>query len=453
MKEPPASARVAVESLDAVEGRQIKRDHPLVEFYRCPDSFVQANSEGVTGSNEWDCLPPLSSPDFPTPLARYLGGLPLAQRLDELRLEKYCVDVPAPKRLLAKTSIQRLYYQVRPLLPASTRRFLQRAYLSDWRRLAFPRWPVDTTVEDELEQAFASAAQSHNTGQIPFIWFWPDGALSALTLTHDVETSSGLAFIPRLMDVDDEFGFKASYQLVPQSRYSVSPTLLEKIRASQCEVNVHGLDHNINIFADRATFALARELINRFIAEFHCNGFRSPCMYRNAEWLHELDIRYDMSFPNVAHLEPQRGGCCTVFPYFIGNILELPLSTVQDYSLFHILKQYSIDLWVQQIQIIMQKHGLISLIIHPDYVIEHKAMSVYRKLLAYLKDLLEKTSVWCAMPGQIDAWWRQRAKMKLVRDGGAWRIEGEGSARARVAFARWRDCALKFECEGRATAP
>ena len=64
-------------------------------------------------------------------------------------------------------------------------------------------------------------------------------------------------------------------------------------------------------------------------------------MYRNAEWLHALNIRHDMSIPNVAHLDPQQGGCCTVFPFFIGEILELPLTTIQDYTLFHIVGECS----------------------------------------------------------------------------------------------------------------
>jgi hypothetical protein len=40
-----------------------------------------------------------------------------------------------------------------------------------------------------------------------------------------------------------------------------------------------------------------------------------------------------MSVPNVGHLEVQRGGC-TVMPYFIGRIVELPVTTSQDYSVF-----------------------------------------------------------------------------------------------------------------------
>jgi len=72
-------------------------------------------------------------------------------------------------------------------------------------------------------------------------------------------------------------------------------------------------------------------------------------MYRNQDWYDSFDFSYDMSAPNVAHLDPMRGGCCTVMPYFIGKILELPVTTSQDYTLFHMLNDYSIDLWKQQL--------------------------------------------------------------------------------------------------------
>src|SRR5258708_12883080 len=58
----------------------------------------------------------------------------------------------------------------------------------------------------------------------------------------------------------------------------------------------------------------------------------------------------------------------TLFPYttlfrsyFIGKIVELPLTTAQDYSLFHILDDYSIKLWKQQLALIRKRNGLMSL--------------------------------------------------------------------------------------------
>ena len=103
-------------------------------------------------------------------------------------------------------------------------------------------------------------------------------------------------------------------------------------------------------------------------------------MYREQQWFEAFEFSYDMSVPNVAHLEPQRGGCCTVMPYFVGNLLELPLTTTQDYSLFHILGSYSTALWRQQIELIMARNGLVSFIAHPDYLCDDRAKGVYRRV-------------------------------------------------------------------------
>jgi hypothetical protein len=132
-------------------------------------------------------------------------------------------------------------------------------------------------------------------------------------------------------------------------------------------------------------------------------------------------------------------------PYFIGNILELPVTTIQDYMLFHILNVRSIDLWKTQIGLILEKHGLISFIVHPDYIMEHDALTVYKGLLAHLRELHEKQSIWCALPAEVDSWWRARGKMSVVKDGSSWRIEGDGAERAVLAYARNVDGALQYE--------
>jgi hypothetical protein len=67
--------------------------------------------------------------------------------------------------------------------------------------------------------------------RLPFIWFWPDGAPSSAIMTHDVETSAGRDRCTWLMDVDDAYGIKGSFQIVPEERYDVSPAFLEQIRA------------------------------------------------------------------------------------------------------------------------------------------------------------------------------------------------------------------------------
>jgi hypothetical protein len=152
-----------------------------------------------------------------------------------------------------------------------------------------------------------------------------------------------------------------------------------------------------------------------------------------------------MSIPNVAHLDAQRGGCCTVMPYFIGNILELPVTASQDYALFHLLDQRSIDLWKTQIELILQKCGMASFIVHPDYVMEPDTKPVYEALLAYLQDLRKKKRIWFALPSDIDSWWRARSKMSVIKHNNSWRIEGEQADRAVLAYAKNVDGKLVYE--------
>ncbi len=120
------------------------------------------------------------------------------------------------------------------------------------------------------------------------------------------------------------------------------------------------------------------------------------------------------------------------------------MTTTQDYTLFNIFNDYSIDLWKKQIDLIMESHGLISFIVHPDYVSGPRERAVYETLLAHLAGLREEKGVWIATPGQVDRWWRQRAEMKIVKDGLGWRIEGPGCERARLAYASEKDGRISY---------
>ena len=104
-------------------------------------------------------------------------------------------------------------------------------------------------------------------------------------------------------------------------------------------------------------------------------------------------------------------------PYFIGDVLELPVTTVQDYTLFHVLNEQSISLWRTQFEAILSKNGLASFIVHPDYVIESKTQTVYKDLLAMLSERRKQEDLWFALPRDIDGWWRARNQMSIVRDG------------------------------------
>jgi hypothetical protein len=247
------------------------------------------------------------------------------------------------------------------------------------------------------------------------------------------------------MDIDDSFGVKASFQIVPEERYVVASHFIDTIRSRRFEVNVQDLNHDGRLFDDKEEFVRRAAIVNQYAREYKAKGFRAGVLYRNPDWYGSLDLSFDMSMPNVAPLDPQRGGCCTVMPYFIGKILEIPVTTTQDYTLFYLLNQRSIDLWRTQIQLILAKNGLASFIIHPDYIIEQETRSVYEKLLRHLTDLRSRTDIWFALPGEIDHWWRTRNQLEVEKCGESWRIVGDGAELATLAYAKNVDGRLVYE--------
>lgn len=393
-----------------------------------PETPLADNAKGATAGNSQVYLP--FDPD---------------QVVDNLRLERYAKDhnlngtQPFPKKVLRNA-----YYSLRPLFPVSVRRHFQKVYLRGWAERPFPKWPVDVTVENLLEDCLKLAMQANGVSEVPFIWFWPNGANACALMTHDVETDAGKNFSATLMDINDSFKIPASFQIVPEMRYEVDQIYLDSIRSRGNEVAVQDLNHDGHLYSNREQFLERAKRIRAYKQEFGASGFRAAILYRNLDWLPELGFSYDMSVPNVGHLDPQSGGCCTVFPYFIRDTLEIPVTAIQDYSLFHILGEYGIELWKRQAGISLAKHGLIHFIVHPDYIIDEKPRQTYKALLEYIVSLRSEKNVWVTLPREVDQWWRARSEMKLARDGDSWRVEGPDSARASVAYATLDGDKIKY---------
>jgi hypothetical protein len=442
----------------------------ILEYFRCPDQFavceanpyLSAKSGHFQFGNDIFCYGRCSGG---SPSAEFTSSSPdvsgavevngervqlpfdLSEIVDNLRLERYTKAQSGRETWAEAKLANKVYYLLRPILPAPVRKYLQKVRLSGWDQISFPHWPVDFTVESLMERTMALLLKTRRAQAIPFIWFWPNGSRGCAIITHDVEAEEGLHFCERLMDLDDAFGIKGSFQIIPEARYDAHNGFLDKFRRRGFEVNVHDLNHDGKLFQDQQEFRRRARQINAYAKAFGARGFRSGAMYRNQEWYDEFDFSYDMSVPNVAHLEPQRGGCCTVMPYFVGKILELPLTATQDYSLFHILQEYSTELWKQEIEMILEKNGLISFITHPDYLIEKRAQEVYRDLLSHLAKLRTEKKLWVALPAEVDRWWRNRSQMRLVQEGNAWRIDGLDCDRARIAYANLKDDGVVYSLD------
>ena len=331
----------------------------LDEYYRCPPSpigFQSPNhSDGPPGyfrlGPDAICYGRLSSgstakspigvlKDALEHIVVESDGITLPFKVEEvienLRRERYTAHF-RQEGLFFNEILRKSYYFIRPLLGDSARRFLQRLYLRGWDKIPFPAWPVDATVDRIHQKLLALSLKAQGLEKVPFIWFWPEGFSSCVIMTHDVEEKLGRDFCAQLMDLDESFGVRSAFQVVPESRYTVSKSFLESITSRGFEVNVHDLKHDGRLYADHEEFLRRAARINNYIREYGAQGFRSGILYRNADWFDAFEFSYDMSLPNVAHLDPQRGGCCTVMPFFIGKIVELPLTCTQDYTLFQIL--------------------------------------------------------------------------------------------------------------------
>ena len=434
--------RCAADSVNFVLGGQLSEDEGYFRFggstcYGRSSSGYRAKSADVL---LYDVLKDVGTRGSSTVLP-----IDPINIIDNLRFERYASQYKLSSLSHWKQTLRNAYYYARPLLNVGARRLLQRAHLGGWENLAFPQWPIDTSVENLCEQTLLTCMKARGIDRLPFIWFWPDGAQSCVIMTHDVETEKGKELCTSLMDIDDEFNIKSSIQVVPEGRYEVSDNFLDGIRRRGFEVNIQDLNHDGHLFRDKEEFLRRAQRINQYARAHNARGFRAAVLYRNLDWYSALEFSYDMSVPNIAHLDPQQGGCCTVLPYFVGDVLEIPVTTTQDYMLFHLLGDYSLELWKAQIRGILDKNGLISFIIHPDYIFEKRALRVYRDLLNFLRRSSETEKSWFAIPSDIDRWWRQRSRMQLVKQDSHWKIVGDGCEHASIAFARVTGNGLKYE--------
>jgi hypothetical protein len=441
----------------------------LVDRYRCPESLLPFQLSGPlsedTGyvrlgrticygrsgaghrSPQADCNLYDLSLDVKAEQSKVLVPFDPTELIDNLRLERYARRNRLTEWNWRERLLRDAYYRLRPLMGGGLRKALKRFHAAGWRNLKFPNWPVDTSVEQLSESLLLAAMKAKGIHRMPFVWFWPKGAASCVVVSHDVEDRAGYDFCPELMDMDQEHGIAASFQFVPEGKYTISESLLQEVRQRGFEVNIQDLSHDGYLFADRQEFLRRVRKINRYGRLYSADGFRSAVLYRNLDWYDALDFSYDMSVPNVAHLDPQRGGCCTVMPYFIGDVVEIPVTTIQDYMLFYLLGDYSIELWKKQAENILDHHGLISFLVHPDYVLEGQARKAYLDLLVWLQGMGSSNSLWFALPREVDRWWRARSQMQVVQDRRGCRIEGPDTKNAVLAFAKLVDDHIEYEVD------
>lgn len=324
----------------------------------------------------------------------------------------------------------RAYYALKPHLPRRLQIALRRLYARRQMRTEFPRWPIEPLLVERRRAEWRDAVARRGGEPLPTVAPWPDGKRFAAILTHDVEGAAGVANVRRIIELERRHGFVSSWNFVADW-YPIPDGLLDHVRASGCEVGLHAVKHDCKLFESRASFEAELPAIHRYLAEWDAVGFRSPATHRNPDWMPELGALYDTSFPDTDPFEPQPGGSCSILPFFLGEMVELPITLVQDHTLWEILREQTIEQWTLKSDWIVANGGLINPIVHPDYLDTPARLRMYEEFLEYLAGLEDG---WHAPPREVASWWRTRAGLRLVEDDeGAW-IEGEGADRARIVW-------------------
>lgn len=347
-------------------------------------------------------------------------------------LERYA-DHGSTRRLL------RPYYAVKPLLPRPLQLAVRRAYAKRQAQREFPSWPVEDILVRHQKDEFRRRIEESGGDRVPFVDFWPGGKRFAYVLTHDVEGPAGIENIARVREVERRYDMVSSWNFVAED-YAIPDGLFDELRAEACEIGLHGIHHDGKLFRDEESFDAMVPLIRSYLEEWDVVGFRSPATHRNSDWMPRLGSLYDSSFPDTDPFEPQAGGCCSIFPYLLDDVVELPITLVQDHTMWEILRRPGIDLWIEKTDWIRAEHGLVNVIVHPDYLLSEERLGLYGEFLAHLA---EAADGWHTCPRDVASWWKARDGMDVAPDGSG--IAGAGNWDARVAWAVLRDGEISYQ--------
>jgi hypothetical protein len=299
----------------------------------------------------------------------------------------------------------RIYYRIKPFVPRPVQILLRRGLIFLKKRRCGDRWPI----------------QKDSSVHPPDGWTgWPEKKKFAVILTHDVDSAKGQERCLQLMDLEKKLGFRSSFNFIPE-RYKVLPELRRLLARNEFEVGVHDLNHDGKLYDSKSIFEERSKRINKYLEEWECVGFRSGAMHHNLEWLHELNIEYDASTFDTDPFEPQPDGTGTIFPFWVqeknrkNGYVELPYTIPQDFTLFVLLKEKTIDIWKRKLDWVAENGGMALLITHPDYMnftgrkpaLEEYPADFYVEFLRFLNERYGG-QYWHAVPREAASFFKRR---------------------------------------------
>lgn len=298
-----------------------------------------------------------------------------------------------------------IFYQLKPIIPRKLQLLFDKVYRSNLKIEGGLRWPIEDRYVIFQFELLKALMHKKGLKQINYFHFWPHGKRFAFVLTHDIETEEGFRAIPEIVELEQKYGFRSLFNVVPE-RYSVDMSQLNVLREDGFEIGIHGLKHDGKLFKNRKEFQKRAKKINNYLRMYNASGFRSPLMHRHPLWMQSLECEYDMSFFDTDPYEGMPGGCMSIWPFFIGHFIELPYTLVQDHTMMITLREKTPRLWLEKVDFIEKYHGMVLLNSHPDYLMESTHFEIYE---AFLKNMKQREdNYWHALPREVVNWWKSR---------------------------------------------
>jgi len=263
-------------------------------------------------------------------------------------------------------------------------------------------------------------------GPVPRIGFWRRGREYALSVTHDVETEAGLEKGAKmLMETEETLRIRSTWN-IPSDRYPLAPSSLTML-ARNGEIGAHDTRHDgrlifLRVDEKKRRLASCKARLERLVDQ-RILGFRAPLLQHTvdlAEALYDAGFEFDSSTPSWEILSPtslRSHGVGTIFPFYIRNILEIPVSLPQDHQLIRVAGQKpsaAVDLLLRLAMWIRGVGGACILLIHPDYEFaeaEHKRE--YKRLLESFRSDPECDIMTL---GEMTEWWNIRKEATIQTD-------------------------------------
>jgi peptidoglycan/xylan/chitin deacetylase (PgdA/CDA1 family) len=238
------------------------------------------------------------------------------------------------------------------------------------------------------------------------------GKNSCCIVTHDVDTKEGLARASSIKKLEERYDVESAWY-VPTRHYSLDSGTIRDL-ANHGEVGVHGAQHSGNLISlpNQQLFSLlyeAKQLLEK-VSGSSVKGFRSPLLQHNSTILEQLkkaDYLYDTSIPTWEPRHPQTMspfGIGTVFPLVLSNLVEIPVSTVQDHQLLYVLgltAKETLAEWFSLMTIINEIGGCSILLSHPEYGLFNSGnISMYEDFLSHISS---DSDAWITTPAKLAA--------------------------------------------------